>query len=273
MRILCPTDFSEAAINGIEYAAELARQIHGTITLINVQPLALNQRVSLDSATETIDNETYLLSKSMQDTSEEIKNRYHVSCDYIMASTGEVFEKAVAREASKFDLTIIGSNGANNLYQFYFGSHSYRMAKNSDIPVIIVPDNVRYTQIKRIVFTSDYENDDHLILQQLKDFTESVNAEINVLHVSKEDSEMKRVFYQSFCNKIEELFQFDNKIHFKRLISENPAAGIESYMVECNANMLTLFFEEHGVLYRLFHDNLIKKLTSYANFPIMIFHK
>ena len=38
-KILCPTDFSDTALNGIVYAAKFAHHIGATLTLFNVQSL------------------------------------------------------------------------------------------------------------------------------------------------------------------------------------------------------------------------------------------
>ena len=70
-----------------------------------------------------------------------------------------------------------------------------------------------------------------------------------------------------------ETLKYDKEINFNRVISENEADSIETFMTKTEADLLAVYFEEHGFLYRMFHESLIKKLTSYANFPVLILHK
>ena len=47
MKILCPTDLSQSALNAMEYAARLSQQLKATLTFLNVQKMPLGEGVSL----------------------------------------------------------------------------------------------------------------------------------------------------------------------------------------------------------------------------------
>jgi len=274
MKILCPTDFSVAAANGIEYAAKLAQKMGATLMLLNVQRLYMAEVVSLFSGGEPESvREARVADKMLEDVCQEINKMFKVSCSHEIIPALSFYEKAIADEAGKYNLTVIGTNGADNAYEFYFGSNSFRVARNTLSPVLIVPEECGFKEITNVVFASDYNAGDELLLQQLKEFTVAFTPQLHVLHVSRKDTEVSKEVYRSFCNLTEEALDYDRKIEFKRIIAEDAAEAIESYLRETHADLLATYFQPHGFLYRMFHQNLIKKITSNADFPMLIFHK
>jgi len=274
MKILCPTDFSSAANNSIEYAAKLAQKTNATLTLLNVQKLYLHEGVSLFSGGELESvQEARTASKSLEEICIDINKSFNVSCNHEIIPSMSSYESVISREAEKYNLTVIGTNGADNTFEFYFGSNSFRVAKNTNSPVLIVPDGCSFKEISNVVFASDYNKGDELVLNQLKEFTKFFSTQINIIHISKADSDLGKQVYRSFCNLIEESFNLENNIHFKRIFSDDPAEAIERFTNETNSDLLAIYFHPHNILYRMFHENLIKKITSRAEFPMLIFHE
>jgi nucleotide-binding universal stress UspA family protein len=274
MKILCPVDFSPAANNAIEYAARLAQKMNASLTLLNVQWLFLKEQVSLTAGDpENSETSVKQTEQALLTVCDEIQKTFRITCNSEIISSVEIFQNIIAEEAGKFNLTVIGTNGADNTYEFFFGSHSFRVAKNTSSPVIIVPEEYAYEEIQNIVFASDYNKGEELLLQQLKQFTASFNPQLHVLHISKKDTELSREIFRVFSGITEEEFKFDNRIQFSRIVDEDAAIAVDKYMSENNANLLAICYQPHGFLYRMFHENLIKSITSYADYPVMILHK
>ncbi len=274
MKILCPTDFSPAALNGIEYAARLAQKTKSSLTFLHIQKIHIHEGVSLFSGGEIESvKESKVAAKTLKDICADIKKTFNLDCTYEIIPAVGLIENIISTEAEKFDLTVIGTNGADSAYEYYFGSHSFRIARGTNTPVLIVPDDCTFKEITNVVFASDYNKDDELYLKQLKDFADIFKTHINVIHISKNDTELGKQVYKSFCNLLEETFGYDNRMHFKRIISEEPADAIEQFTHQTNSELLAIYFHPHSLLYRLFHENLIKKITSRADFPMLVFHQ
>lgn len=278
MKILCPTDFSSAATNGIEYAAKLAQKMNATLTLFNVQPLYISEGVSLFSGGELESmHEAKASEKMLIDIVSDVKKTFGIICSYEVIPSFSSFEKIIEDESWKYNLIVVGTNGADNLYQFYFGTHSFRLAKKTKCPVLIVPEDCAYEDITTMVFASGYIKGDELLLQQLKQFIGQMAAtsalKLQVLHVSEKDTPVSQEVYRSFCNLTEEALGIDQGIEFKRILNEREAEAIENYMNTIPSGLLAVCMEEHGFLYRIFHKNLVKRLTAFANYPVLVFHK
>ncbi len=275
MKILCPTDFSSASINAVEYAARFAQKMNASLTLLHVQPVYVSEGVSYFSGG---DRESIVELKQaadqLKDICANITAVFKVACDFenIPAVTQGI-EKTISLESVKYDLTIIGTNGADKMSEFYFGSHSYRIAKKESGPVLIVPEECEYHDILNVAFASDCHIGDTLLLDQLKKLTDAFNPQVRVVHISEKDTALSREVYKTFCNLTEETLNYEGRITFERIIHDNKAEAIENFMTKTNADLLALYMEKHCFLHNVFHENIIKKLTSYASFPILVFHK
>ena len=274
-KILCPTDFSAASNNAIEYAARMAQKMSATLTLLHIQPLYMGEGVSLFAGAERESlAEARESSRMMDDICLNVNKTFKVSCTHeiIPSMLGSV-ENAIAEESANFDLTILGTNGADNLGQLYFGTHSFKVAKKETGPVIIVPENCAYREIINLAFASDYKEGAGLSLEQLKLFTDAFAPNVRVFHISESDTEQSRALFRSFSNLTEDALNQEEQITFERIIHKNEADAIESVMNKAQVDLLALLLEKHGFFYRFFHENMIKKLTSIASFPILLFHK
>lgn len=274
-KILCPTDFSPAANNAAEYAAQLSKKTGAELTLIHVLSLpVIYDDYTTVGALKAYEEKIAAEKKELQDYCDALNKEYKIQCrcDHEFYSV-EAAMREKTEDTQQSDLVVMGTNGADTLYQFYFGSKSYRTAKSLHCPILIVPEDYKYRDIQYIIFASGYRQGDEFLLQQLKQFLSDFNPRLGILHVSERDTLVSQEVYHSFCNFVDDFLAYSQKIEFSRIINEDEAQSIVTFMNNTNADLLSLCMEQHSFLYRLFHKNLIKKLTSYADYPILIFHK
>jgi nucleotide-binding universal stress UspA family protein len=118
-KILCPCDFSVAALQGIEYAAEIAKRINAEIAICHVQPSVWPEAVFLEPVVE----------ESIE--SAEAK---------MLLIAGEI-EQNFGIKTSIMNLIIMGTNGVDDAFQYLFGSTSFNVARYADCPVLLIPES------------------------------------------------------------------------------------------------------------------------------------
>ncbi|ASB49234.1 universal stress protein [Alkalitalea saponilacus] len=137
-KILFATDFSDISMYAFEYLEELVKDGVQNITLMHVQDKG---RISghLEHKLEEfnhIDNERLLLRKERLEklgaTNVEIKIPYGIPAQEII------------NEAHQgYSLVVMGSQGRGYFTNVFIGSVSYKVARNSDVSVLLVPERFR----------------------------------------------------------------------------------------------------------------------------------
>lgn len=94
----------------------------------------------------------------------------------------EVNEIAKKHEA---DLVIMGgSHGADGLSEIFIGSNAEKVVRTSDIPVIVVKEEMTDFKIDRFVFACDFELENLSAFARAKQFAKLFEAELNLVYVN-----------------------------------------------------------------------------------------
>lgn len=265
-KILCPTDFSDTAENGIAYAAKLAKAINGELTLFHVQSLielATEDSGSLEAITQQLEAE-----------SEEVNRTFHIPCDIMVQSSVRQLSSVIHDVSGEYDLIVMGTNGPHNIYQFLTGTNSYNAAVKAKVPVLIIPESYVYSEIRTVVYAFDYLRERKIPHKDLMSFASVLKSEITVLQImeeaqSKGADEDLRDLQQIAHN----LFSGDVPLKFETLRSSEIAQTINSYVSRSQPDVLALCTLHMNFFERLFHTSVIKNLTVTSDIPLFVFHE
>ena len=113
-----------------------------------------------------------------------------------------------------------------------------------------------------------------MLLQHLRHFLHYFKPELYITHVSLNDSPGDSELFNAFSRIAEDELDYEGNITFHRITDNDPCDAMVKYLDKINAQVLVLCMEKHDFIYRLFHENLIKKMTAYdSGYPILIVHK
>ena len=265
-KILCPTDFSNAAENGIGYAAKLAKVINGELTLFHVQSLS-------EIAAEDPEKSLEAISQRLELESEEVSKTFHVPCDSIVQSSIRKLSSVIQDVSGQYDLIVMGSNGPDDIYQFLTGTNAYNAAVKAKVPVVIVPENYVYSEIRSIVYAFDYLKERRLPHKELISFAAVLKAEITVLQIMEEaqskgaDEDLRELQLIA-----QNLFSDDVGLKFDTLRSSEIPQSINNYVSKNQPDVLALCSVHMNAFQRLFHKSVIKNLTATTDIPLFVFH-
>ncbi len=137
-KILVPTDFSEASLNALEYAAFLGKKLGAKIILFHVYE---HEEINKGKA---ITNYAELLEKGIHQKMDDIKasnsTLWGIKID-TKTSSGKAYreiEKTV--QELGIDLVIMGTHGNEglNFEKYFLGTNAYRTIHESTCPVLTV---------------------------------------------------------------------------------------------------------------------------------------
>lgn len=270
-KIICPIDFSADANNAIEYAANLAQRLNSEIELLHVKLIAATDSFNSDDTTEN----NKIISDKLAKICSEIYQSYNVKSNFSIEVSLKRLEKVISGKSLENNLIVIGTNGTDNLHQYLFGTNTYKVVKKSKCPVLIVPENVTYKTIDKIIFAWDYSHDNRISFLQLRDFIKIYNPEITFLHVSEHKTPISDDIYTALKDEMFSYFGRKETITFSRIYLEATdtlGQKIDSYVMKSNSDLLVVTVYDRGILQAIFHGKTIKFLTETANYPLLAVH-
>jgi nucleotide-binding universal stress UspA family protein len=156
--ILCPIDFSDCALNALEYAAKLGERYRARLVILHVlnkedyrklAPLDEDGKHQADFVAQKL--------KSLQDVvlKESIPLGL-LSCEAIVLEGPIVQGTLEYAKKIAADLLVVGTEGMNEFKEQVFGSRSSRMVLQADRDILVVPRKVYFKRPRKLVYASDY---------------------------------------------------------------------------------------------------------------------
>ncbi|MFZ5970163.1 MAG: universal stress protein [Bacteroidota bacterium] len=269
-KIICPTDFSETADNGIVYAAKLAQRTGASLTLFHVESLMEH------TLGEAVMGETFNVQAATQKLAaqcEQIRQAFHISVACEVQATGRSVIAEIADQAARHDCVVMGSEGPHDLVQFLIGSHTYRTLRQVQRPLLLVPAGYGYSEVRQLVFAYDYLKNGKLPLKQLLAVTAGWSCKITVLQVCRESytraMEEKMLSVQQ---QIRHLFPTAPLV-FDTVYASEVVATLHSYVQRNAMDLLALCTKDYPFMEGLFHKSTIKAMSVIASYPVLITHE
>jgi nucleotide-binding universal stress UspA family protein len=255
MHILIPTDFSDGAKQAIDFA--ILSFPNAKFTLIHtINPHQSGSTMMVNVNQEILDSTRPEMEKLVKELQSEQKNlniKGYVEIGLFTQTLNEIVK------AYKVDLVVLGTKGASGLQEILIGSNAATAIKNVITPIIVVPKNAKTHEVKNILLTSDYNNENEKNIINLVD--ENFNAKTELLHVKIPNETIN----EEYTKKAKEL---GPKISIVE--AENAEQAILSHAHENNYDLIILTPKDRGIIRNLFHHSVTKKLSMHSDIPLLI---
>jgi nucleotide-binding universal stress UspA family protein len=268
-KILCPVDFSNAAQNAIAYAAKLSKATGAILKLVNVQPShAVISEYDNELAVEAI-------SERLEELGEDARRFLKISCETEVIQSPSLLSDAIVRSSAGSDLIVMGTHGVESLMEFFRGSNTYHAIRRSKVPVMLIPEDCIYSEIKNVVYAYDYLGERKLPIRQVQSFVKNLSCELIVLQVNEEavseevNEEMKELQYIISEDWKDE----STSIRFDSIRSSEIAPALNSYINRNESDVLALCTSHRNFIEDMFHKSVIKTISEIANYPVLVFHE
>ena len=265
--ILSPTDFSETSSNAALYALKLAAQLgvkklvlyHSYEIPLTIDPITpALQMLDIESLKEASEKNIAAFALKLKafagDTGIDVISEYGV----LTAGVDEVCERAGA------GLVVMGITGGNLLEEKLIGSNTLSVAKNTNIPVIIVPAAVAFTRIEEIMLTGDFEEDTTIPLEHITKILNETKAKLFVYNTSvKTDPGISYALHK-------QLDILDPEYHSAQ--SSHYVESINDFAVEHEVDLVITVLKKHGFFEGIFSEDHTKMLAFHSHLPLMVIH-
>src|SRR5690606_11640050 len=143
------------------------------------------------------------------------------------------------------------TKGQSKLKEVIMGSTAKGLVAKAPCPVLTIPENALFKEIKQIIYASDYNQNDIAALKRLADFAEVFNAEISVLHIFNNEP-VKDSETAAFQRVLTEQVKYAH-LKYDTVVSTNVADSLATYLSDNKADLLVMLEKENmGIINMLF---------------------
>jgi nucleotide-binding universal stress UspA family protein len=270
--ILCPTDFSECSLNAIEYAAKLGEKYKADLILFHV--LNKTDYAKLSPLDPSGKNQSAFVTEKLQNLQEAVLaesiSKGLKSCIYHFTEGKTVHETLHYAKVVNSDLIVVGTEGINDLRKNIIGSHASRIVENTDRDVLVVPRRVFFKPPKKLVYATDYVEEDKLAIQKIVEMARFYDCEIDLVHISSSLKAIDKSLHLVMIEEIQPFIKYD-KINFVLKSYRNDLAlGLENYLNVAKGDMLITLSKKKTFFDQIFSSNLSKKMAYFINKPLWV---
>ena len=269
--ILVATDFSPAALNAANYAADMALAINADILLLHVYqipvvylevPVAVNEEGIMQDAEKEI---LKLKKELIQKTGGKLNMETEVRMSIFFPELKTVCERI------KPYTVVMGSQGKTAAERLLFGSHAVYAMKHLMWPLITVPLGATFSSVKKIGLACDFDKVvDTTPVDEIKILVNDFNAELHVLNTGKKEVFNPEIVFES--GVLEEMLA-PKKPNYHFITNQNTDEGIMDFAEKNHIDLLVVLPKRHGLLDKLIHKSHTKQLVLHSHVPVMALHQ
>jgi nucleotide-binding universal stress UspA family protein len=272
--IITLTDFSSISFNAVNYAADMANAIKADLSVLHVCQIPM----SFSELPYPADDTAILFKEDEEKISQLKEDLVQKNGGKIKINT-EVRYGTVVTEMENYCAglkpyaVVMGTQGSSEVERALFGSNTIYAMKHLSWPLIIVPPEAKYKNIKTIGLACDLKKVSNTTpIEEIKSLMKEFNAELHVLHVNREDEKIYRVETLEESHSLQKMLEeFHPVYHF--LNNSNIEEGLGKFAEKNNLDMLMIVPKRHNIFDKLLHKSHSKKLVLRTHVPIMAIHE
>lgn len=265
MTILCPTDFSSTAASACRLAVQIAAErgyrvhiLHAYLPFRSAFQGQLGNEADKDRARleARTGMDAFIQSLELSGSTVPVTNS--------LSEMGLVRALNIYTENIPVALVVMGTEGVKGVAGSLTGSNSYYLAKDTTVPVLIVPEGYTPKGLRHAVFFTDYQPDDDVTLGAMKHVLGSqAIGQCTLVHITHQQdpdvlaSEEKKLL--DWKLKLETGVGFDN-LQTMVIVGREHVTTIEQVLAKTQAD-LTLITVVGG---RSFFERLMQKSLARA---------
>ncbi|HWY98546.1 MAG TPA: universal stress protein [Bacteroidia bacterium] len=275
-KILVASDYSKAGDNAERYAIQFAKATNAELTFFHAFEESFyfpEKNIEFEKMNENpvrgelVDLKQHVadIYRSMEMKAEEANCRYIVRQGYLAS---ELYSEA---ETDKVDFIVMGTHETDLLQLMVNGSHTWEVIKKAPIPVLAIPEEASFSNIKHIVFATEYRKGEIPVMNFLTNLAMLFDAELTILHVSNDvfSPEFEKEMFDRFKNEVKGLIIY-NKLSLQLIHNNDLVNGLNSFCAKANANWLVMSHQKSLFFVSLLNPvSATKRMSFHTHVPLL----
>ncbi len=271
--IVVPIDFSEASLNAYLYATKIAPVLRAKVELVHINESPFPELEESDTSAENAELKKHLLTFSRVYPQQIDRNtlvKIDIEVTILSGSATEILLDYSKKTTT--GLIIMGATGSHAAVNRLIGDVTLSISQEASCPVMLVPEHAKTRVFERILYASDYESVDEVVIDQIVCFSRQFYADLNFIQIgekteAKDYNQIKKHLFQK-------LPYSKRKPSFKIASGKNDSTlkDIENYAQAKDLDLIVMVNQQRSYLDAIFKKRLTHHIVERLDMPLLIFH-
>ncbi|GAB2822431.1 universal stress protein [Ferruginibacter profundus] len=259
LQVIVPLDFSETSFNAAHYACNMYKN-RADVNIILYHYYSGSEDVA------TAENYLGTLKTELLSFIANIET-YTESGDNFIDSLA-----AYAHVKTAY-MIVMGLTGKTALAQRFSGTNTLKIAEKNICPVLIVPEEAKYTKIENVLITSEMKYvEETPTLLAVKRVLADFKPALHILNVDDSHYISLTTAFKTERDKMEELLkEFNPEFYFMRLYDFHEAVNL--FAGDKDIDIIIIAPQQHSFYERLFKTQHTKKMIYQSKVPVLAVHE
>ncbi|WP_192350014.1 universal stress protein [Algoriphagus sp. Y33] len=278
-KILVPFDFSEQAQHALDLSTNLSSKLDNVeITVLHVIEIPSTAGMNTMGGGEMVpdyENQIFFIElmdrRKAQFKEMESKysgNNYSFRTKLVLGNAFKSISSAILEEDP--DLVVMGSKGSSGMEEVLIGSNTEKVVRTAHCPVVTVKTATDPATIKKIVFASDFREDQDELANQLIALQKLFDADLYLVIINTPGS------FETTRESAVRIKRFVNKYAIVGAVAEiynsySEEAGIVEFAGDIDADMIAMATHGRTGLAHLFTGSIAEDVVNHAKRPVWTF--
>ncbi|MFC4633123.1 universal stress protein [Dokdonia ponticola] len=274
-KIVVPVDFSNYSEYAIEVASAFAKKYDAEIILLHM--LGLSQAVLTKNEEQEVAEAVYYM-KLAEKRFQTIESRSFleglVVSEIVQNYKNFTDINEVAKEQGA-DLIVMGSHGSSGISEVFVGSNTEKVVRTSEIPVLVIKEQISNFTVDRVVFACDFKIENILVYRKAMRFFQQLGAAVDLVYVN-----VPGTAFKSSTEMDQAANEFLAIADFQAPIRPDEVVFLDGYSIEqaifdygkkvC-ADALAIPTHGRKGLAHFFNGSLGEDIANHAKLPVFTF--
>ncbi len=257
--VIVPIDFSATSLNAAGYAAQLLNGHYGV-------------NMILHHVYDKAGKETEII-KKLEDLKTSLQEKGIVKTEILVREGDFITELEKLARHREADLIIMGITDRSGIGQTFIGSNTLKMVELKVCPVLIVPPESKYQEVKNVLLTSDFKD----VMSStpsvpIKKILKTFRPSFHIMNVDSEHYVALTEAYQAERDKLKKMFSdFHPEFYFLGL--HDVSEAISQFAQDKKIDLIIVVHKEQTIFSRLFVKSHTKQLIYHSSVPILALHE
>jgi nucleotide-binding universal stress UspA family protein len=261
--IVAPVDFSDASLNALSFAGELAKRASARLVVVNILQKGETEQAVRDK---------------MRALESDLRKSFGLGfrCELVIARGTLVPGLKKIIKSHEASLIVMGTKGASGLKRILIGSNTVNVMAKVKVPVLVIPEVARFENFlkkgkNRVVLATDLDElKNYDALDPLKKIALlMIGPKVRVLSVRPKNTNLD---YLKDMERRALLSVFNPELESERItvFSSNVMSGINFYLNKNkDTGLVAMIARDTG---HLIQKHFTREMASHTRFPLLVLH-